>query len=486
MISATAPAEKGAIDPRVVAGLWLRHLVSLFFPGLSLAFLWTGPHRWYVAALFILPLVAAHQLDCAARVERRQPEESLPAWPFDLLVYTLAGLQFLVVFELARLFSVQGFFSVDMVMVFLVVGSSSGFSIVTAHELIHRRKPWEQRLGRLLLCSVLYEHFFTEHRRGHHVRVGTPEDPATARFGEAYEAFFRRTVPGQFRSAWRLEATRLGDPDMKLWDRRSLGNRVLHGLVLEWGLAGAVFLAFGGAALFAFVLQAFTAVRQLEAVNYFEHWGLIRSGPRVRHVDSWDTHAWTTYYGLIGLTRHADHHAWPARPFQQLRVVEEAPLLPYGYVGMVDLVVVNNAEYQQLATDELARRRLGPFVEGGAEGASARKALEQAQREEAAPREPGALARTWRRVPLALRRGLLLAGFLLAVTAGVQWETAGAVMGFAARFALNSWIVAAVALAIFVMRRLDARFQHETFAFGVGFAVLVAAGLLGDLLSSGP
>ncbi len=29
MISATAPAEEGAIDPRAVAGLWLRHLVSL-------------------------------------------------------------------------------------------------------------------------------------------------------------------------------------------------------------------------------------------------------------------------------------------------------------------------------------------------------------------------------------------------------------------------------------------------------------------------
>jgi hypothetical protein len=35
---------------------------------------------------------------------------------------------------------------------------------------------------------------------------------------------------------------------MKLWDRRSPGNRVLQGLVLEWGLAGAVFLAFGGTA----------------------------------------------------------------------------------------------------------------------------------------------------------------------------------------------------------------------------------------------
>ncbi len=59
---------------------------------------------------------------------------------------------------------------------------------------------------------------YTEHLRGHHVRVGTPDDPATARFGEAYEPFFRRTVPAQFRSAWRLELTRLGDAEMSLFN----------------------------------------------------------------------------------------------------------------------------------------------------------------------------------------------------------------------------------------------------------------------------
>ena len=64
MTSAAAPVEESAIVPRTVTGLWLRHLVSLFFPAVSLTFLWTGPHRWYVAALFLLPLMeqcpAAH------------------------------------------------------------------------------------------------------------------------------------------------------------------------------------------------------------------------------------------------------------------------------------------------------------------------------------------------------------------------------------------------------------------------------------------
>lgn len=44
---------------------------------------------------------------------------------------------------------------------------------------------------------MLYEHFATEHIRGHHVRVGTSADPATARFGETRVEHFNRNVPDQ-------------------------------------------------------------------------------------------------------------------------------------------------------------------------------------------------------------------------------------------------------------------------------------------------
>ena len=90
--------------------------------------------------------------------------------------------------------------------------------------------------------------------------------------------------------------------------------------------------------------------------------GLTRRAHRVGPADSWDTHAWFTYYGLTGLSRHADHHAEPARPFQQLRVMEEAPILSGGYVRMVDMVTGKNDEFRREATHELERRRLGPFA----------------------------------------------------------------------------------------------------------------------------
>jgi alkane 1-monooxygenase len=89
----------------------------------------------------------------------------------------------------------------------------------------------------------------------------------------------------------------------------------------------------------------------------------MRTGKRVSPVDSWDTHSRFTYYALTGLTRHADHHAHAARPYQQLRVHEEAPVLPRGYIAMFPLVLGRNAEFRRLMTEELRRRRLGPFAE---------------------------------------------------------------------------------------------------------------------------
>jgi hypothetical protein len=44
--------------------------------------------------------------------------------------------------------------------------------------------------------------------------------------------------------------------------------------------------------------------------------------------------------------------------------VPEAPVLPYGYVGTIALVMIKNREFRRLATAELERRRLGPFRDG--------------------------------------------------------------------------------------------------------------------------
>jgi len=339
------------------------HLLCFVLPLTVLTFLVTAPHPWYLALPWLLVLVGSIAADVYGPAERRQPWPVLPGWPFDGVLYVLAGLQFVNVALLVRMVARGGFWRVDVLVALLLMGVDSAYSaIVVAHELIHRPQRRMQLVGRALFCTVLYEHFFTEHIRGHHARVGTGEDPATAHFDETPFRFLLRTVPAQFRSAWRLEAKRLGDEHMRPWDRRLLRSRVVHGLSAEATLVLVIFAACGPSALVLFALQAVLAVRLLEVVNYFEHWGLVRTGKRVRPIDAWDTDSWFTYYTLVGLSRHADHHVLAARPYQQLRFLEDSPKLPYGYFATVALATLRNRRFRQLMTAELRRRHLGPFA----------------------------------------------------------------------------------------------------------------------------
>lgn len=360
----SVPTVDPAPTSRHGARVWAAHLLSFVLPTACLAFLLTGPWSGWSAVAWVLVLVGSVWTDMRSPGEQRQPATTLPGWPFDWVLFVLSALHLTIVALLVTRVATHGFWTLDTFVGVLLVGVNSGYSgIVVAHELLHRPDTQLHALGRLLMGSVLYEHFATEHIRGHHARVGMPDDPATARFGETYFGFFRRTVPAQFRSAWRLESKRLGDEDMPLTNRRMLRHRVLHGVVVEWAVALAILVAWGPGAFAAYFLQASIAVRLLEAVNYFEHWGLTRQGRRVTAVDSWDTDSRFTLYTLVGLSRHADHHAWAARPYQRLRFWEESPKLPYGYFGTVVLLLVRNARFRELMTDELRRRRLGPFAD---------------------------------------------------------------------------------------------------------------------------
>ena len=91
----------------------------------------------------------------------------------------------------------------------LSIGALGGVGINTAHEMGHKKESLERWLSKIALAPTGYGHFYIEHNRGHHVRVATPEDPSSARFGETFWEFLPRSVFGSLRSALRLEAQRI-------------------------------------------------------------------------------------------------------------------------------------------------------------------------------------------------------------------------------------------------------------------------------------
>jgi alkane 1-monooxygenase len=344
--------------------MWAQHALCAGIPLYVTGYLLTGPHPWYVALAALLIIPALMWVDHVSGHSVAEPPV-VAAWPFDGLLLALTAVQVANVALATRMMRHVPLLSVETFATAILVGANTGYSaIVVAHELIHRRSKLLQTLGRLLMATSCYEHFSTEHVRGHHVRVGTEEDPATARLGENFRAFWRRTVPGQFRSAWRIEARRLGDADMKWNDLRLLRSAVLHGVIFESALGLAVLAVGGVPALVVFLAQAYVGVGLLEAVNYFEHYGLRRTGRKVRPVDSWDSDSAFTRFGVVGLSRHADHHAHAAKPFQTLRLHEESPKLPDGYIVMALAVIFANRRMRARLEAELERRQLGPFAVG--------------------------------------------------------------------------------------------------------------------------
>jgi alkane 1-monooxygenase len=193
---------------------------------------------------------------------------------------------------------------------------------------------------------VFYGHFYVEHNRGHHVRVATPEDPASSRLGESFYAFWPRTVVGSVRSAWRLESTRLRRRHRRTW---GMGNDVLSAWAMTVVLWAAMIAWLGVGVLPYLLLQAFVGFTLLEAVNYLEHYGLLRQRvgfpgreryERVEARHSWNSNHVTTNVLLYHLQRHSDHHANPTRRYQSLRDFPDAPVLPAGYAGMILLALV--------------------------------------------------------------------------------------------------------------------------------------------------
>lgn len=264
----------------------------------------------------------------------------------DLVLYRLVTLiwfplQFsllcLALWYLPRAEHLSGLEKFGMMFGMGVMGGTIGINY--AHELMHQKSRLERWLGDLLLATVLYSHFRSEHLRVHHLYVGTPRDAVTARYNEGFHRFYPRVLRESLRSAWAAEKALLARRGLSVWNRRNPFWRY-------WALQSAMLwiagLLGGWEGLGLFLIQAGVAIWQLELVNYVEHYGLTRKylgEGRYEHVlprHSWNASHRATNWLLINLQRHSDHHYKPDRRFPLLQTYpeDEAPQLPYGYPVM--------------------------------------------------------------------------------------------------------------------------------------------------------
>jgi alkane 1-monooxygenase len=328
--------------------LWLISVASPAMAGIGALMLIAGASAlwsWFAIAVYY-GLVPALDLligeDPYNPPDEMVEELSLDPWYRSLLFATIP------ISLLSLCLSVVAVGSLDLPFwavlgVLLGAAATSGPALVIGHELGHKPGRLDQ-FGAKIACALSgYAHFCIEHNRGHHVQVATPEDPASARFGESLYAFALREIPGAMQRGWQLEARRLERKGLSFWHWR---NDLLQGYALHAVLVAGSVAAFGWPMLVFFVFHDALSWFHLTMANYVEHYGLLRrKDASGRYESCQPRHSWNTNHivsnlMLFHLQRHSDHHANPARPYQALRNFEELPRLPSGYPGCFLLALV--------------------------------------------------------------------------------------------------------------------------------------------------
>ncbi|MFI5432086.1 alkane 1-monooxygenase [Rhodococcus baikonurensis] len=302
-------------------------------------FWWTGP----LIAFALIPVIDI----LAGEDGKNPPDEVIDELENDRFyrwcTYAYLPLQYAAFFLSCYIWARWDLSVLSNIGLAVTIGVTAGIGINTAHELGHKKESVERWLSKIVLAQSAYGHFYLEHNRGHHVRVSTPEDPATSRFGETLYGFWPRSVAGGLKSAWHLEKTRFERLGTTHW---SIKNDVLNAWLMSVVLFGVALAVFGIGIAPYLVIQALIGFSLLEAINYLEHYGLLRqktaSGryERCTPAHSWNSDRICTNVFLYHLQRHSDHHANPTRRYQALRSMEEAPQLPSGYASMIMLATV--------------------------------------------------------------------------------------------------------------------------------------------------
>jgi len=308
---------------------------GLYFRG------WASPGTLYIG-FFLVPLIELFVPASTRNEEESAMVEKSRIPFFDYLLYLNLPALYINVGYFIWILGNREMTSFELIFSVISVGVLMGVSgINVAHELGHRHNPFDKWIARLLLLPALYSHFTLEHNYGHHLKVGTPDDPATARKGEGVYRFYLRSIFLGYRNAWEIGSRMLVSQGKPGWM-----HEVFWGHVAQVGLLFLVAFIAGISGLIPYFCAALLGVVTLESVNYIEHYGLKRqklaSG---RYEPMTESHSWNSNHELgrimlFELVRHADHHYQSTRKYQVLRHMEQSPQLPFGYPGSIIMALI--------------------------------------------------------------------------------------------------------------------------------------------------
>ena len=253
---------------------------------------------------------------------------------FDILLYLNIPLVFSIFFLSLNLllYSSSSFEIIGIIASTSIMMATNGINV--AHELGHRKSFFSRTCSKLLLMPSQYMHFYIEHNFGHHVNVGTAEDPATAKYKQSLYSFWITSVIGQYIGAWKLQLKLLKISKYKFF---SIKNDMMFYVIFQLMFIYLIYFNYGiTVTIFSLIISVISFLF-LETINYIEHYGLSRKKDkngryeRVKTIHSWNSNHVVGRLVLYELTRHSDHHFISSKKYQVLESIDESPQLPYGY-----------------------------------------------------------------------------------------------------------------------------------------------------------
>ncbi len=243
----------------------------------------------------------------------------------------------------------------------LSAGMHQGLGIIFGHELSHT-KGIGFILSRWIMSLSGAAHFCFAHVYNHHLelgrawmgpennRMGDDVDPATAPRGRSIYTHLLVSYIGQSYFGVMTESRRMRRQGKSFF---SLSNRWIRGYLMSiptvalfvyagWVGGGTSGIGIGLAAMFyVWILSNF----ELEALNYMEHYGLIRvKGQPIEYRHSWDNDNVFTSWAFIEIGRQSDHHDRGETHFWELThtggAPDGCPNYGWGYYTMFAVALV--------------------------------------------------------------------------------------------------------------------------------------------------
>ncbi|MHB1948408.1 MAG: fatty acid desaturase [Gammaproteobacteria bacterium] len=246
---------------------------------------------------------------------------------------------------------------------FGIVASSA---LNLCHEFMHTKYSFERIVSRIVASICFwsvheYEHLFIHHNTN---LICTEEDKSHARLNQSVYSFILQSLVYNYRDAWRVQK-QLSQREGKSF-YNIFYNNLLQTLLLSIIISLSVLLFVGLNGFIFFILQAIMAVMTFIIITYNQHYGLTRQKNAEGVYESftimnvWNSNHYFTSKLAFNLSHHSHHHKYQFCRYHHLKVIENAPQLPFGYALALVVVLIPPLWYKIMnkrVEDVFSKRR---------------------------------------------------------------------------------------------------------------------------------